>query len=133
MESVAQTFRYSGVVLDSADKSPVTGVYVTCFSAGKTVCYEVTDADGRFVVDSPTMLDSLNFILLGYKPLSLTSPEFGCELHVYLQQQHFSLREVTVRPEPMEVRGDTIAFDAAFYTQHRDHKCGREEYQSLLH
>ena len=71
VESVAQTFRYSGVVLDSADRSPIAGVYVTYFHDGSPVSYEVTDADGRFIVDSPMILDSLKFILMGYKSLSL--------------------------------------------------------------
>lgn len=120
VESAAQTFRYSGVVLDSADRSPLAGVYVTCFSEGSTVSYGVTDTDGRFVMDSPRILDSLNFILLGYKSFSLISPGSGQELQIYLRQQPFLLREVTVRPEPMTVRGDTVAFDAASYTQQSD-------------
>lgn len=120
VESVAQTFRYSGVVLDSADRSPIAGVYVTYFHDGSPVSYEVTDADGRFIVDSPMILDSLKFILMGYKSLSLAYPKSGHELQVYLRQQHFLLREVTVRPEPMTVSGDTVTFDAASFTQQSD-------------
>ncbi|MFB5946183.1 outer membrane beta-barrel protein [Albibacterium profundi] len=114
-----QTRSVSGTVQDTANVN-LDGVTVRLVSVSDTLT-TTTDADGTFYFDRVTSSEfRLVFSLFGFQlqdnfyrvnPLYLTNQL----ITVILQPQRNILKEVVVFAVPIEIRGDTVQYNAAAY------------------
>lgn len=119
--SLAQDKSISGDVHDK--EGPLQGVIVTAKSAdGKTLAYCVTDRDGKFSL-SVSGVSSVEASLLGYKKVRL-EPPFKESHRIMMEESKESLTASKVTSSAVEVKGDTITYDAARVKTREDRVLG---------
>lgn len=116
----AQEHSYSGTVRDSADRSPLAGVFINCFSSGTSAGFVISDNDGRFAISTASPVDRMDFSMMGYKTAMLSSPPSGKDMSVLMTVQTMALTEITITPQIRTTRGDTVIYNASSFTQSTD-------------
>lgn len=96
-------------------------VTLTYGKSEKILMYTLTDQAGEFSLPCKEICDSLflSVSLLGYKPVKIPA-QTGQRLHIQLEQQTFSLKEVEIRPGRVWGRRDTINYDVASFISPND-------------
>ena len=111
--------KVTGRVIDLQNK-PVSGVIVKVVSGTKTLAFTSTNAKGEYALElksAPTGEVTLQFNHISYEKESerLTFKEKAVKVDMILTPKAVSLKEVTVKPDPLRQRGDTLTHNLASF------------------
>lgn len=111
--------RVTGRVIDSQNK-PVRDVIVKMVSGTKTLTFTSTNAKGEYALEvksAPTGEVTLLFNHISYEKESerVTLKEREAKVDMLLTPKAVSLKEVTVRPDPLWQKGDTLSHNLASF------------------
>jgi hypothetical protein len=104
---------------------PVSDVIVKLMSGTKTLAFTSTNAKGEYVLEvksMPTGMVTLQFNHISYEKESekLTLKERVTKVDMILTPKSISLKEVTVKPDPLRQRGDTLTYNLASFLKKGD-------------
>ncbi len=132
--SLAQV-KVTGRVVDLQNK-PVSDVIVKLVSGTKTLAFTSTNAKGEYALElkgAPTGerlrvgerssgMVSLQFNHISYEKVSerLTLKERVTKVDMILTPKNISLKEVTVKPDPLRQQGDTLTYNLASFLKKGD-------------
>ena len=111
--------RVTGRVIDLQNK-PVSDVIVKVVSGTKTLAFTSTNAKGEYAIalkSAPTGLVALQFNHISYEKESerVTLKERVTKLDMVLTPKAVSLKEVTVKPDLLRQKGDTLVHNLASF------------------
>ena len=111
--------RVTGRVIDLQNK-PVSDVIVKVVSGTKTLAFTSTNAKGEYAIalkSAPTGLVALQFNHISYEKESerVTLRERVTKLDMVLTPKAVSLKEVTVKPDLLRQKGDTLVHNLASF------------------
>lgn len=111
--------RVTGRVIDSQNK-PVRDVIVKMVSGTKTLTFTSTNAKGEYALEvksAPMGEVTLLFNHISYEKESerVTLKEREAKVDMQLTPKAVSLKEVTVRPDPLRQKGDTLSHNLASF------------------
>ena len=114
----AQTM-VTGRVIDLQNK-PVSDVIVKLVSGNKTLAFTSSNAQGEYsleVKNAPSGEVTLQFTHISYEKESerLSFKEKAVKLDMLLTPKAVSLKEVTVKTDPLRQRGDTLSHNLASF------------------
>ncbi|MBQ4387027.1 MAG: carboxypeptidase-like regulatory domain-containing protein, partial [Prevotella sp.] len=111
--------KVTGRVIDLQNK-PVSDVIVKVVNGSKTLAFTSTNAKGEYALEvknSPSGEVSLQFNHISYEKESerLTLKERTLKVDMVLTPKAVSLKEVTVKPDPLRQKGDTLTHNLASF------------------
>ena len=111
--------RVTGRVIDLQNK-PVSDVIVKLVSGTKTLAFTSTNAKGEYALEvknAPSGEVSLQFNHISYEKESerLSLKERVTKVDMLLTPKAVSLKEVTVKPDPLRQKGDTLSHNLASF------------------
>ena len=111
--------RVTGRVIDLQNK-PVSDVIVKVVSGTKTLAFTSTNAKGEYALEvknAPSGEVSLQFTHISYEKESerLSLKERVTKVDMILTPKSISLKEVTVKPDPLRQKGDTLSHNLASF------------------
>ena len=111
--------RVTGRVIDLQNK-PVSDVIVKVVNGSKTLAFTSTNAKGEYALElksAPNGEVSLQFNHISYEKESerLTLKERTLKVDMVLTPKAVSLKEVTVKPDPLRQKGDTLSHNLASF------------------
>ena len=111
--------RVTGRVIDLQNK-PVSDVIVKLVSGSKTLAFTSTNAKGEYAIEmksAPTGEVTLQFTHISYEKESerLSLKERVTKVDMLLTPKAVSLKEVTVKPDPLRQKGDTLTHNLASF------------------
>ena len=118
-EQARTEFKVTGRVIDLQNK-PVSDVIVKVVSGTKTLAFTSTNAKGEYAIEmksAPTGEVTLQFTHISYEKESerLTLKERTMKVDMVLTPKAVSLKEVTVKPDPLRQKGDTLTHNLASF------------------
>lgn len=120
----------TGQVTDREDHEPLARIVVALRNKATTsvVRYTTTNGDGRFSItikEEDYEACRLHITSMGYKTLTIDlSPDMPRVLDLELEPSVTKLREVTVKAQKINQKGDTLVYNVASYTDDRDKSIG---------
>ena len=116
--------RVTGRVIDLQNK-PVSDVIVKMVSGSKTLAFTSSNAKGEYSLElknAPSGEVSLQFTHISYEKESerLTLKERTMKVDMVLTPKAVSLKEVTVKPDPLRQKGDTLSHNLASFLSKGD-------------
>ena len=116
--------KVTGRVIDLQNK-PVSDVIVKLVSGSKTLAFTSTNAKGEYALELKSATSgevSLQFTHISYEKESerLTLKERLTKVDMVLTPKEVSLKEVTVKPDPLRQRGDTLSYNLASFLKKGD-------------
>ena len=117
--SASAQVKVMGRVIDLQQK-PVSDVIVKLGSGSKTLAFTSSNAQGVYsleVKNAPTGEVSLQFTHISYEKESerVTLKEKVTKVDMILTPKSISLKEVTVKPDPLRQKGDTLSHNLASF------------------
>ncbi len=117
--SASAQVKVTGRVIDLQQK-PVSDVIVKLVSGTKTLAFTSTNAKGEYsleVKSAPMGEVSLQFTHISYEKESerVTLRDKVSKLDMILTPKSISLKEVTVKPDPLRQKGDTLSHNLASF------------------
>ena len=117
--SASAQVRVTGRVIDLQNK-PVSDVIVKLVSGSKTLAFTSSNAQGVYsleVKNAPTGEVALQFTHISYEKESerVTLKEKVTKVDILLTPKAVSLKEVTVKPDPLRQKGDTLSHNLASF------------------
>ena len=117
--SASAQVKVMGRVIDLQQK-PVSDVIVKLVSGSKTLAFTSSNAQGVYsleVKNAPTGEVSLQFTHISYEKESerVTLKEKVTKVDMILTPKSISLKEVTVKPDPLRQKGDTLSHNLASF------------------
>ena len=117
--SASAQVRVTGRVIDLQNK-PVSDVIVKMVSGSKTLAFTSSNAKGEYALElksAPTGEVTLQFSHISYEKESerVTLKERVTKVDMILTPKSISLKEVTVKPDPLRQRGDTLTHNLASF------------------
>lgn len=111
--------KVTGRVIDLQQK-PVSDVIVKLVSGSKTLAFTSSNAKGEYSLELknvPSGEVSLHFTHISYEKESeqLTLKERTMKVDMVLTPKSISLKEVTVKPDPLRQKGDTLSHNLASF------------------
>ena len=111
--------KVTGRVIDLQNK-PVSDVIVKMVSGTKTLAFTSSNAQGVYnleVKNAPTGEVTLQFNHISYEKESerLSLKEKVTKVDMILTPKAVSLKEVTVKPDPLRQKGDTLSHNLASF------------------
>ena len=111
--------RVTGRVIDLQNK-PVSDVIVKMVSGTKTLAFTSTNAKGEYALELKSATSgevSLQFTHISYEKESerLSLKERVTKVDMVLTPKAVSLKEVTVKPDPLRQKGDTLSHNLASF------------------
>lgn len=111
--------RVTGRVIDLQNK-PVSDVIVKMVSGTKTLTFTSTNAKGEYALEvksAPTGEVTLQFNHISYEKESerVTLKERVTKVNMLLTMKRISLKEVTVKPDMLRQKGDTLSHNLASF------------------
>ena len=111
--------KVTGRVIDLQNK-PVSDVIVKVVSGTKTLAFTRTNAKGEYAIEmksAPTGEVTLQFTHISYEKESerLSLKERVTKVDMLLTPNAVSLKEVTVKPDPLRQKGDTLSHNLASF------------------
>ena len=111
--------KVTGRVIDLQNK-PVSDVIVKVVSGTKTLAFTSTNAKGEYAIEmksAPTGEVTLQFTHISYEKESerLSLKERVTKVDMLLTPNAVSLKEVTVKPDPLRQKGDTLSHNLASF------------------
>ncbi len=117
----------TGVVTDSEDKQPMTGVVITLIDTDEeVVTYSITNKEGAFNLKTDSELTSfkLQARLLGYENHVRTVENKSQNLYIEMSFGEIVLREVEVKSQAMWSREDTLVYSVDAFKSAGDKNIG---------
>ena len=116
--------KVTGRVIDLQNK-PVSDVIVKVVNGSKTLAFTSTNAKGEYALELKSATSgevSLQFTHISYEKESerLTLKERLTKVDMVLTPKEVSLKEVTVKPDPLRQRGDTLSYNLASFLRKGD-------------
>ena len=116
--------KVTGRVIDLQNK-PVSDVIVKVVNGSKTLAFTSTNAKGEYALELKSATSgevSLQFTHISYEKESerLTLKERLTKVDMVLTPKEVSLKEVTVKPDPLRQRGDTLSYSLASFLKKGD-------------
>lgn len=90
---------------------------------GKIVSFCKTDAKGLFALET-TADCYLEVSKLGFRKQRVDSPPDGKALHIVMQEEAVTLKEVTVKADKVREYGDTLTYNVAAFADQNDRSIG---------
>ena len=117
--STSAQVKVTGRVIDLQQK-PVSDVIVKLVSGTKTLAFTSSNAQGVYSLEvkkAPTGEVTLQFTHISYEKESerLTFKEKAVKVDMVLTPKAVSLKEVTVKPDPLRQKGDTLSHNLASF------------------
>lgn len=117
--SASAQVKVTGRVIDLQNK-PVSDVIVKLVSGTKTLAFTSSNAKGEYSLElksAPTGEVTLQFTNISYEKESerLSFKEKAVKVDMILTPKSISLKEVTVKPDPLRQRGDTLTHNLASF------------------
>ena len=117
--SASAQVRVTGRVIDLQNK-PVSDVIVKLVNGTKTLAFTSTNAKGEYAIEmksAPSGEVTLQFTHISYEKESerLFFKEKAVKVDMLLTPKAVSLKEVTVKPDPLRQRGDTLSHNLASF------------------
>lgn len=117
--SASAQVRVTGRVIDMQNK-PVSNVIVKLVSGSKTLAFTSSNAQGEYsleVKNVPSGEVTLQFTHISYEKESerLSFKEKAVKVDMILTPKSISLKEVTVKTDPLRQRGDTLSHNLASF------------------
>ena len=117
--SASAQVRVTGRVIDLQNK-PVSDVIVKLVNGTKTLAFTSTNAKGEYAIEmksAPSGEVTLQFTHISYEKESerLSFKEKAVKVDMLLTPKAVSLKEVTVKPDPLRQRGDTLSHNLASF------------------
>jgi hypothetical protein len=114
-----------GRVIDSS-KHPLIGASITLKKAGKMISFDVTKADGSFLLKVETTSDTLLLTAnkLGYTPQEIHYRYTAKPIEITLEKGDITLKELVVEAPPIRKRGDTLSFKVEEFQSAADRSIG---------
>ncbi len=117
--SASAQVKVTGRVIDLQNK-PVSDVIVKVVNGSKTLAFTSTNAKGEYALEvksAPMGEVSLQFTHISYEKESerLTFKEKAVKVDMVLTPKAVSLKEVTVKPDPLRQKGDTLSHNLASF------------------
>ena len=117
--SASAQVRVTGRVIDRQNK-PVSDVIVKLVSGSKTLAFTSSNAKGEYALElksAPSGEVTLQFTHISYEKESerLLLKEKVTKVDMILTPKSISLKEVTVKPDPLWQRGDTLTHNLASF------------------
>ena len=117
--SASAQVKVMGRVIDLQQK-PVSDVIVKLVSGSKTLAFTSTNAKGEYAIEmksAPTGEVTLQFTHISYEKESerLSLKERVTKVDMLLTPKAVSLKEVTVKPDPLRQKGDTLSHNLASF------------------
>ena len=128
-ESHTSLLVYGRVVTEEGKANkPVSDVIVKLVSGSKTLAFTSTNVKGEYALEvksTPSGEVALQFTHISYEKesLPLPPPKGGGKFIVkdmVLTPKAISLKEVTVKPDPLRQRGDTLSYNLASFLRKGD-------------
>ena len=108
-------------VLEKDTHHPLDGMVVRAFAAdGTMLSYTSSDEKGQFTLDLSKSPKTIKVAGLGYTTLSVTVLTLKNYPKIYLSTSATKLREVVVKSNRLQERGDTLAYSVAGFAQKQD-------------
>ena len=122
--SASAQVKVMGRVIDLQQK-PVSDVIVKMVNGSKTLAFTSTNAKGEYALELKSATSgevSLQFTHISYEKESerLTLKERLTKVDMVLTPKEVSLKEVTVKPDPLRQRGDTLSYNLASFLKKGD-------------
>ena len=122
--SASAQVRVTGRVMDLQNK-PVSDVIVKLLNGTKTLAFSSTNAKGEYALEvksAPSGEVTLQFNHISYEKESekLSLKERTTKVDMVLTPKNISLKEVTVKPDPLRQRGDTLTYNLASFLKKGD-------------
>ena len=122
--SASAQVRVTGRVIDLQNK-PVSDVIVKLVNGTKTLAFTSTNVKGEYALElksMPTGMVTLQFNHISYEKVSekLSLKERTMKVDMVLTPKNISLKEVTVKPDPLRQRGDTLSYNLASFLKKGD-------------
>ena len=116
--------KVTGRVIDLQNK-PVSDVIVKVVNGSKTLAFTSTNAKGEYALELKSATSgevSLQFTHISYEKESerWTLKERLTKVDMVLTPKEVSLKEVTVKPDPLRQRGDTLSYNLASFLKKGD-------------
>ncbi len=123
-EQARTEFKVTGRVIDLQNK-PVSDVIVKVVSGTKTLAFTSTNAKGEYALEvknAPSGEVSLQFNHISYEKESelVTLRDKVTKVDMILTPKSISLKEVTVKPDPLRQKGDTLSHNLASFLSKGD-------------
>ena len=117
--SASAQVKVTGRVIDLQNK-PVSDVIVKLVSGTKTLAFTSTNAKGEYALElksAPSGEVTLQFTHISYEKESerVTLRDKVTKLDMILTPKSISLKEVTVKPDPLRQKGDTLSHNLASF------------------
>ncbi len=117
--SASAQVKVTGRVIDLQNK-PVSDVIVKVISGTKTLAFTSTNVKGEYAIElksMPTGEVALQFNHISYEKESerVTLKERVTKVDMILSPKSISLKEVTVKPDPLRQKGDTLTHNLASF------------------
>ena len=111
--------KVTGRVIDLQNK-PVSDVIVKLVSGSRTLAFTSSNAQGEYALELKSALSgelTLQFTHISYEKESerVTLRDKVTKLDMILTPKSISLKEVTVKPDPLRQRGDTLSHNLASF------------------
>ena len=127
--------RVTGRVIDQQNK-PVSDVIVKLVSGSKTLAFTSTNAKGEYALELKSVPNgevTLQFNHISYEKESLALADLKSansksgisnplqrKVDMVLTPKNISLKEVTVKPDPLRQKGDTLSYNLASFLRKGD-------------
>lgn len=108
------------LILASDSKRPVADVVCRAYDAShKLRAYRISNNKGEVQIPSDG-ISSVSFFKLNYKTSQIKIEANEGIKTVYLEGLHYTLREVTIKTDPIRQQGDTIRYNASQFVGQSD-------------
>lgn len=131
LNAKAQQNTISGEVLSESSKEKIEGATVVLksgtASTAELLAYGITAADGMFCVKVDKLpLDSVYMEVkcIGFKPCKQYITSGIDSYQIYLKEEAFSLKEVTIQAQRIKQSGDTISYNIASFATAQNRSIG---------
>jgi hypothetical protein len=115
--------KVTGTVVDT-DKNPLEGVIIQAKDAStkKMVAFTQSDGKGNFRLNLPTS-SYLECAYLGFKKKVIHNIT-SSPLHIVMEPDSFTLKEVKVKADRVKVNGDTLNYTVGAFANKNDKSIG---------
>ena len=124
--AMSAQYTLKGVISD-ADGNFMQGVIITAQHENKVVSYTFSDSRGAYEIVCSTPFSQADFSLMGFRRVVFTPDWITSSAMVYnpvMVESAIALPSVTIKPEAVTVKGDTVTYDTSFYTKREDSSIG---------
>lgn len=109
-------------IIQDPDSVPLPGIMVRLYQEDKIKAFTTSRSDGSFTLKADTLIfpAKIVFASKNHKTLEKEVDDINAPISVMLQPERMVLEEVVVKAPKVRVKGDTIKYDVAAYTENGD-------------